>query len=225
MDLQQTMSSQNQIGNIVIYGNSPKFITLIQGIFPGALTIILPWRTPKKDAAIILAKSTMPIDLLLLCGYDYDSYSAPENLYLERNVYRILAVCKMITNDSTKIIYIDTLNTNKGRTYSRYLYAKKILGHKLKIALPQTQIVPIPTVFDQQKQIGMQGGIISQMAAKVLIYLGIIRTINFQQLQDHIQGAIQSPSNTLESPPTLKSILINIPRPQLIHRALRILLG
>lgn len=225
MDLQQTMSSETQISNIVIYGNSPKFIALIQGIFPEASTIILPWRTPKQEAAIILAKSTMPTDLLVLCGYDYDSYSVPENLYLERNVYRILAVCKMVSDNSTKIIYIDTLSTNKGRTYSRYLYAKKLLGHKLKIALPQTQILPISTVFDQQKQIGMQGEIISQMAAKALIHLGIIRTINFQQLQDHIQDAIQSPSNTLESTPTIKSILINIPRPQLIDRALRILLG
>lgn len=225
MNLNQTMSSQTQIGNIVIYGNSPKFIALIQAIFPEASTTILPWRTPEQEVPSILARSTMPADLLVVCGYDYDSYHEPENLYLDCNVHRILDVCKMIATNATKIIYIDTLSTNKGRTYSRYLYAKKILGHKLKIALPQTQILPIPTVFDQENQIGTQGGIVSQMAAKALIHLGIIRTINLQQLQVHLKGAIQNPSNTLDSSPVIQPILINIPRPQLIDRALRILLG
>jgi hypothetical protein len=225
MDLNQTMSSQTQISNIVIYGNSTKFIAIIQALFPKASTTILPWRTPKQEAAIILAKSTMPADLLVLCGYDYSSYSVPENLYLERNVYQILAVCKLVADNSTKIIYIDTLSTNKGWTYSRYLYAKNILGHKLKIALAQTQIFRIPTVFDQQNEIGMQGGMISQIAAKVLIYLGIIQAINFEQLQDHIKGAIQNGDNILDPSPVIRPILINIPRPQLIDRALRILLG
>ena len=225
MDLAQTMSAQTPISNVVIYGNSPKFITIIKALFPKANITLLPWRTSESEAAMTLVKSPIPADLLVLCGYDYDSYSETENRYLDHNVYRILAVCKMITNDATRIIYIDTLSTNKAWTYSRYLYAKKLLGQELKITFPQTQALPIPTVFDQQRQIGIQGGMLSQFAAKALIHLGIIRTIDLEQLQDRIEDSIQSPGNRLDSSPMIRPILINIPRSQLIDRALRILLG
>jgi hypothetical protein len=225
MDLTQTMSAQTPIRNVVIYGNSPKFITIIKALFPKANTTLLPWRTSESEAAMTLVKSPIPADLLVICGYDYGSYDEPNNLYLDHNVYRILAVCKMITNDATRIIYINTLSTNKAWTYSRYFYAKKLLGQELKIAFPQTQALPIPTVFDQQRQTGMQGGMLSKFAAKALIHLGIIRTIDLEQLQDHIEDAIHNPGNRLDSSTMIRPILINIPRSQLIDRALRILLG
>jgi len=225
MDLSQTMSAQTPIRNVVIYGNSPKFITIIKALFPGAHITLLSWRTSESEAILILSKSPIPADLLVVCGYGYGSYGMSKNLYLDHNVYRILAICKMITNDATRIIYIDTLSTNKAWTHSRYFYAKKLLGQELKIAFPQTQALPIPTVFDQQRQIGMQGGILSKLAAKALIHLGIIRTIDLEQLQDRIEDSIQSPGNRLDSSPMIRPILINIPRSQLIDRALRILLG
>ena len=71
----------------------------------------------------------------------------------------------------------------------------------------------------------MQGGMLSKLAAKALIHLGIIRTIDLEQLQDRIEDSIQSPGNRLDSSPMIRPILINIPRSQLIDRALRILLG
>jgi hypothetical protein len=216
---------QNPIRNIVIYGNSPKFIRIVTTLFPTARITILSWRASQSEAGTIINKLTQPIDLLMICGYDYASYLANLDHYLINNVQKILKICAAFATDQTQIIYIDTLSPKKPRTYSRYLYTKKLLGKELVATYPRTQILSIPTVFDSQNKIGMQGGMISKIAAKTLIQLGIIRTIDLDELQTRIKNAIQSPSNTLDSLPMVQAILINIPRPQLVDRALRILLG
>ena len=212
------------LNNIVIYGQSPKFINAIKDIYPNAQIHMLPWRASELAAKALVSQINTPIDLLLICGYDYGSYSHPKKLYLNQNVYRIINICKMITNAGEKMVYIDTLDSKKHHTYSRYLYAKKLLGQQLKLSFPKAKILAIPTIFDKQHQIGMQGGLLSQVAAKLLIESGRIQTMNLEQLKAKLKSIIEF-GNSNASTSSIQPILIGVPRPQFIDRALRILLG
>jgi hypothetical protein len=219
------MSLPIQISNVVIYGNSPKFIAIIHNLYPDANVTILPWRTSDSIASEILAALPAPIDLLLICGYDYHSYCDTQQNYLHKNVCRIVDVCKKIANDVKKIIYIDTLDTGKSYTFSRYLFAKKRLAQELSTSVSTTMALAIPTVYDKKNSIGMQGGALSQIAAKFLIQSGIIQTIDLKQLQHQLKSTIETTNSDAPLLIKLNPILIGIPRPQFIDRILRMALG
>lgn len=219
------MSLPTQISNIVVYGNSPKFIRLINNLYPDAKVTILPWRTSDSSAPKILATRSTPTDLLLICGYDYRSYHDTKKDYLHKNVHQVVSMCKQITNGKTKIVYIDTLDSSKHYTFSRYLFAKKMLAQELSASYPMTRILAIPTVYDEKNGICMQGGVLSRIAAKLLIRRGLIQTINLKQLQNQLKSVIESPGSNMPFLLKIHPMLISIPRTQFIDRLLRMALG
>lgn len=219
------MSPPNQINNIVVYGNSPKFIQLINNLFPDANVTILPWRTSDSSTPKILATRLTPADLLLICGYDYRSYHETKKNYLHKNVHQIVSMCKQIANGKTKIVYIDTLDSSKNYTFSRYLFAKKMLAQELSASYPMTRILTIPTVYDEKNGIGMQGGMLSRIAAKLLIRSGMVQTIDLKQLQNQLQSTIENADRCAPFFFKKRAVLIDMPRPQFIDRLLRIALG
>ncbi|MEI6096450.1 MAG: hypothetical protein WCR08_13495 [Gammaproteobacteria bacterium] len=213
---------------IVIFGRSEKFITLLKILYPEAKIHIIPWRASLNMALILLQQIKEPIDLLLICGYDFSSYSSIFIDYLQKNVYHPLKIIELIDkycmNPNYEIIYIDTLNSSKKYTFSRYFYAKKYLASQLSTLFPFSKIVQLPTIYDGQYGTKIQGGLITKLVSNFLISLGIVKIITTSNLSKKIQAAIAN-SDQNNKGRMIKPRLISIPRNQFFDRILRILCG
>ena len=127
-------------------------------------------------------------------------------------------------NPKYEIIYIDTLNSSKKYTFSRYFYAKKYLASQLSTLFPFSKIVQLPTIYDGQYGTKIQGGLITKLLSNFLISLGIVKIITTSNLSKKIQAAIAN-SDQNNKGHMIKPRLISLPRNQFFDRILRILCG
>jgi hypothetical protein len=114
-----------KVKKIIMLGNSKKFFELASNLFKDSVIVVIPWR---ECSSFDISRLKFYPDLIIICGYDYMSGWYSYNKYLEINVYKPLSLVKKIMNSKTIIFYADTKNDNLLFTFSRYRYAKRLLG-------------------------------------------------------------------------------------------------
>lgn len=206
--------------NILILGNSSKFIEAIKLYYPCANLIIVSWR------GIVLSnnefiKNESLFDMVFVCGYDYRSYSKTYDDYLNVNVYSVLAIISRFKN-CRKIVYVDTKDTGSRYTFSRYVYAKKLLGRLLVATAGEAEchiMKPCTIVTDK---IEVYSSWLELTIFKVLKSVGLVKTVTINSLFENLldKHYIVSTSVTCPIP-----ILLIIPRTRFIDRGLRLLYG
>ncbi len=167
-------------------------------------------------------------NLIVICGYDYNSHWYSYRKYYKSNISEPIKLVNFLANSKTKILYIDTIkkvfNNNKKKnkfTFSRYEYAKKELGFKLKKKFKNVNILEIPTIKKNNKA-NIHGGYITKIVFNILIYLGFIKSIDEKKLKLKIVQKLFSKEKDFVH--IYKPICLKIPRSHFLDRLVRVVL-
>lgn len=200
--------------NITLLGNSIYFYKLVKFIYPDSIISIQSWRSIKKN----YKQKQYKIDIIIVCGFDYQSYSYDFKKFLKCNVAKPLAYLKTHASASTRIIYINTAISSKTLTYSRYEYAKNLLAHSIQSEFRSTKILSLPLILDDRYSTPFNGGVVARFVIKKLISHNLIKTINTSQIIKLLENNIISNSKMQK----MDGRLLSIPRNQFIDRILRL---
>ena len=216
--------------SILLLGNSPKFAELMAALYPHAQRTIVSWRM-LGDPQAQQVMSRTPYDLIVICGYDYQSAMYAYERYWKTNVLAVINALQPDIDQQVPMIYIDTLDSGKSATYSRYVFAKKSLASQLQRSGAKVAILPVPTLTNADGQLAIHGGWMTRQLFGLMHKLGLVQTMNPITLQTAVQsayGTLLHPSSKTTSPKQtglLRGRGLSIPRPLLFDRALRIICG
>lgn len=214
------MSKLLKVKKIIMLGNSKKFFELASNLFKNSVIVIIPWR---KCSSFDISRLKFSPDLIIICGYDYMSSWYSYNKYLEINVYNPLNLIKKIMNSKTIVFYADTINDNSLFTFSRYRYAKRLLGIFLNKLDKQFKYIYFPVFIYNDKNVYIYGGIFTRFIFNFLISVNAINFISLASAKIEFIKALHSKSNKYSS--NLKPKFLNIRRPLFCDRALRLICG
>lgn len=210
---------------IILIGNSLKFKKIFKSIYKKKKLKIFSWRKLKNINYKKINHYRNP-HLLILCGYDFSSSYYCYKKYFDTNVTLPLKLTKYLSGKKTEIIYISTTNNLKKKNkiknncYSRYEYAKKYLRYSLLKKYTKIKILDVPAINNFNGDLDIYGGIISNYIFKILNFFKIIKTIDIKDLKKKI---LEKNSNRIFKYPLPNGIYLNIPRPLIIDRLLRLL--
>ncbi|MBT8562142.1 hypothetical protein G6717_06110 [Polynucleobacter paneuropaeus] len=178
----------SQIKTIAIIGRSEKFIGVLSTMFPNAKIKVIPWRKCEKYAMRELESNFLTAsDLIVVCGYDYASALYKYDDYCEVNIDNPLDLVKKLTEfNESSVLYITTATNKTDNIYSRYEYAKNMLGMKLNQNCRNFYPLSIPTVTNSNGNADVYGGWVSKFIFNKLIQLNIVRTISHAELRASI---------------------------------------
>tara|TARA_B110000037_G_C17046695_1_gene475990 strand:- start:266 stop:931 length:666 start_codon:yes stop_codon:yes gene_type:complete len=216
---------KKKIKNITIIGKSPKFIKIIYSLFSKSYIQKYSWRSInnlKLNDKLIKNKP----DLILICGYDYQSYWYSYKRYYYNNITAPLNLVKFLKKKNSLIVYIDTANklknqqhTLKRSTFSRYEYAKKELAYSLYKNFTNLRIISVPIIKNNKNKAEIFGSVITQTFFNILIHLNLINSIKITKLKKLINNTNLVKKNY--KPTKLKPLNLKIPRSLMIDRILR----
>jgi hypothetical protein len=139
---------KNKFNNISIIGNSKKFIKIIKVVFPRSKIIIYSWRSLNQKE--LSYNSVKKSDLILICGYDFNSFSYSYLDYYNVNITFPFKFIKSLLKSTTLVIYIDTINKLRSKknifTLSRYEFAKKELCFQLYKTINIFRVLSLPVI-------------------------------------------------------------------------------
>ena len=207
--------------NLLVVGNSEKFIRFIESIFPVSHKCIVSWRSLPLSIEQQNIITDTKWDLCLVTGYDYSSATYSFDKYLASNVENVVQFLRTSTSRDSQVIYINTMAASKRYTFSRYLYAKMLLGDALTESFPKTISLEFSTVNDSGK-IVTKGGIVSKYVFWVLNYFGRLSVVFINESPIANLKLFQELGHKpfVPSPWFLK-----IPRPLIVDRFMRLILG
>lgn len=206
---------------LLVIGNSPKLIRFVESIFPVKEKCVVGWRSFPLgfDQERYIAATHW--DILLVAGYDYRTASCSFKECLDKNVKHIIEFATACVSKETHVIYANTLASVRAYTYSRYLYVKMCLGVRLAGAFPKADILGFPTIIEYGA-ISTTGGFFTRLAFYLLDYLGFLSKVTINQSPELNKRLF----NELKAKPLLpKPMFLSVPRPLILDRLLRLLLG
>jgi hypothetical protein len=198
--------------NILIFGKSHHFISIIKKIYFKRKIYIQSWRKPKVYKKF---------DLIFVCGFDYSSLNKSYNYFIKKNYTNPFEYIKKLSKFDGKIVYINTYCENT-QTYSRYNFVKNLLANKIKKSFPKVYIISIPTIR-KNSEILIHGNFFSKFIFKILYKLGIINTITINNLKKILNedSFIHQKKNNFQ----VKGVHMKFRRSLIVDRILRFLLG
>lgn len=174
---------------IYFLGKSEKIISAFIKIFRTKKMEIIPWRNCVNYNSTFSHISKKDADIIVVCGYDYQSYWYKYNKYIQYNVAEPLKVINKISNSKTIIFYINTLDDEKKVTCSRYRYAKYLLGNLLLKKYRKFKNIAPPILINKNGRADIYGGGFYKLIFNVLIYFDIIKTCSQPELNELILKA------------------------------------
>ena len=211
--------------NITIIGKSSKFIKIIYSLFCKSYIQKYSWRSINSLRLNDKLIKNKP-DLILICGYDYQSYWYSYKKYYYHNITAPLRLVKFLKKKNTLIIYIDTANTLKNQphtfkrtTYSRYEFAKKKLAYNLYKNFTNLKILSVPIIKNNKNKAEIYGNIITKTLFNILIHINLVNSIKITKLKRLIKNINLVKKNY--RPIKLKPLNLKIPRSLMIDRILR----
>tara|TARA_B100000029_G_scaffold382361_1_gene377612 strand:- start:6592 stop:7266 length:675 start_codon:yes stop_codon:yes gene_type:complete len=211
---------------VIVIGNSNKFIKIIKSIYKNSLIKVYSWRSI-SSLNLNREKLFKNPNLILISGYNYKSQWYSYKKYYYSNISAPLKFIKFLANSNTCILYLDTINKifyhpqrRNRNTFSRYEFAKKELGYKLKQSFRNTKILEIAPLTSINKPL-IHGGFLTKMIFSALINLNLIKTEDIKKLKQKMILKIKSKEKN--NPINLKPVLLKIPRSLFLDRVLRII--
>lgn len=209
---------------IIILGKSKKFVEIINKLYKNYQISVLSWRNLEKFKDYRLLKNTK---IVFVCGYDYNSqwYSLKE--YQRKNIDLPYRLINIMANKNTYLFYVDTIgNIKKGinprnTTLSRYEYAKKMLRYKLTKKFKKIKIIELPPLIDKNSNIQIFGNQFTKMIFKLLILTGLIESIKLETIANRFLIKNNFKQKHILNKPI--AFFLNIPRPLIVDRFLRII--
>lgn len=209
---------------ILFLGYSLKFQDIFKVIFPNSRFEFISWR--KCNTSLLQNRIRAKTDILILCGFDYGSFTYKYKNFLNVNINNPLFLVKKFSSKKTIIFYIDTDDSIfcgkklKKKTYSRYKFAKKQLADELIKQHEGCKIFKVPVIIENNNKIvDIKGNLFSKKIFEFLIKLKKINYITKDQLIKSIRKKLQIKGlNKLNN---LKSKGLEQPRSIFFDRILR----
>lgn len=207
---------------ILLLGRSQKFIKIFSNLFDKSNINIVPWRQCIESIDLFSQKKLNNPDLLIVCGYNYMSNLYDYEKYSKENIINPYLFIKEITGPDTTIIYIDTEDNPKFKTYSRYRFAKNALACRIFSLKPYIR-VSLPVITKLNGRADIYGNFFSKFIFNSLIKIKAINTINHEDLkyiilesldQDHVNEVLK-----------LDGKYLHIKRTIFVDRLLRFVFG
>jgi hypothetical protein len=206
---------------LLVIGNSKKLIEFIEDIFCIEKKLVIGWRSLQQDATKNILALNIEWDIILLCGYDYSGASKKYNDYYFANVDSVVNFLKSISTKNSRIIYINTKNSTKKYTFSRYSYAKMKLGVELINIFHKVDVLSFPTILESGK-ITVNGSFFSKTIFKFLKKFKLLSTVEINQSDIQNQKIY---IKFKQKPELQKPVGLRFARPLIIDRALRLMIG
>lgn len=200
--------------NILVLGSSKKFIKYIKNNISFETINIIPWR----DTKFYLDKNKK-VDIIIICGYDYNSSKYLYKKYYNINITRPLSIVKKFYKKKSTILYINTI-TEKNYTFSRYYYAKHKLNEKLKKSFKKVISVELPTIVNKRR-IDIFGFKFTKIIFKILIFLKAIKYIDYNSMTLKINNNLRY--NTQKKFIKINGKFLKFPRNLFLDRLLRLI--
>jgi hypothetical protein len=204
----------------LLIGNSPHLQQAISCAFPDAALTVIPWRAD-PDSAFTPADLNGTFDLIFVLGFHYGSYLMKWSDFVKANLERPLALIEPFASSSIPVIYVNTATGEKRSTWSRYRYAKEVLGSALKARYPRCKIVRFRTFADEKGEPLVHGPWLERRLFQFLIAVGIIGI----STPSEIVSAFKLYDNADAAPLTLRPRALALARPQWLDRLMRLILG
>lgn len=207
--------------NLLVIGNSEKLIRFVESIFPISHKYVVGWRSlplSTEDEGVIARTQW---DICLVAGYDYCSASYFFDHYIASNIENIMHfACACIPRESV-VIYANTMAASKRYTFSRYLFAKMLLGNALVSAFPKTVALEFSTIIESGKIVAT-GGLISKYVFWLLHHFGGLKTVVINKSSEANTKLLHE---LVRKPIVPSPLLLKIPRPLMVDRFMRLILG
>ncbi len=207
--------------NLLVVGDSKKLIRFIESLYPISNKCVIGWRSLPINFNELEKISSTEWDICLVAGYDYRSSGYSFDRYLASNVKNILFLVEKCLSKNSIIVYVNTMAASKKYTFSRYLFAKMLLAKELDEAFPKAVILEFPAIIESGK-IAVKGGVLSQLAFKYLKHFGYLSTVVINQSSAQNANLFTQLSH---KPVVPLPKLLKIPRPLILDRLMRLILG
>ena len=211
--------TNKEIKEIVLLGNSDKFLTLAKRLFVDASIRSISWRG--LDHAY--QKSLTSPDLIIVCGYDYASNWYSFKKYMKVNVELPEKYINTIAGLNTIVLYIDTGDDYLPHTCSRYRYAKNSLSVALAQLGSRFRRVVLPVLLDSNGEANIHGGLITRFIFNSLIRLNLIETTSPLALDKIVVQSLEI--SIFATPLQLTPKLLKYKRSLFFDRVLRFVCG
>ena len=206
---------------ILILGRSEKIAIAVAEHFPKAKIETLPWRTLS-----FADNRGIDCEICIVCGFDFGLFLGAFKTFKEVNIEVPFAVLNNPKNKITKILYINTMRSAFSTTYSRYYFGKQALFQKLLTTGHSVFEICLPTIIDNTGKPSLNASAFERRLIMIVLQLLRINTLEESRLSHLIADIVASePSSVMENTQQLDGKFLSIPRPQVIDRALRLLLG
>ena len=217
------MNLQQENIKVVFLGRSKKFISSFEQILKKISFIVIPWRDcGSADINDLVVYNQNP-DLIVICGYDYGGGKQSYRNFIEANVSNPLNLIDKLVGSKTNIIYVDTEDSIKTFTYSRYRFAKNCLAVNLIKHGKRYKRAALPVLIDNSGFANIYGDRVTKIIFNFLIKLNLVKTINPKQLIYLVKQSLNS--ELVPNPIALKGKYLHIKRPVFIDRILRFICG
>jgi hypothetical protein len=218
---------KNKFNNISIIGNSKKFIKIIKVVFPRSKIIIYSWRSLNQKE--LSYNSVKKSDLILICGYDFNSFSYSYLDYYNVNITFPFKFIKSLLKSTTLVIYIDTINKLRSKknifTLSRYEFAKKKLCFQLYKTINIFRVLSLPVIKNNKNDAFIFGNRLTKFIFNIAINLKLINSISLGNLKKKLIYTMGIKSLRMPYSFSLKPLFLSIPRNHFIDRILRCVSG
>jgi hypothetical protein len=203
---------------ILFIGNSKKFIQPFLNYYKCSAYDIVEWRkisthTHKYDSNIII-----------VLGFHHDLYHKRLSSFIESNVNEPYKFIKNNLSQNKALIYIDSMPPDKTYTYSRYLYAKRLLLERLYVLNSKTIQLSFPTIIDESKMPILYANIFERILGYIFLKIKKTRTIFVDEIETFIINNIKNQKN-IKIKFKIQPKFLYVRRTRLIDKLLRIIYG
>lgn len=201
---------------VLILGQSPHLIRLIEKIESTNVITVIPWRE------INHFKTTTHPRKIYIVGYNYASYSVDFDLFSAQNIEDVKTFINKIHPKDYDVIYINTQTNHKKITLSRYRYAKEKLAADLIANQLSTSILRFNTFVNENGFPIVKSGPVGKILFLTLGRLGLIKFTSEAEILTMLSNPSLYSSNSVLTP---TPYFLKIPRSQFVDRMLRFLFG
>ncbi len=203
---------------ILFVGNSKKFIQPFLNYYKCSTYDIIEWRkisthTQKYDCNIII-----------ILGFHHNLYHKSLNCFIDSNVNEPYKFIKNNLSQNKVLIYIDSMPPDKSYTYSRYLYAKRLLLERLYDLNSKIIQLSFPTIIDESKMPILYANIFERLLGYIFLKIKKTRTIFIDEIETFIMNNIKNEKN-IKVQFKIQPKFLYIRRTRFIDKLLRIIYG
>ena len=203
---------------VLIIGNSEKFIKGFKEALNAENIEIISWRNLKNKKL-----ENNNFNIIILCGYNHESYSMSYKSYFASNVIQPLEFMSTFDEKYVQVIYVNTSNPKKKYTFSRYCYAKHYLAVELNKKFNKFLSIDIPLLKNNNGDIEFYSNSFERFLAIILSRLKNYEILQIDNLPHFLKKKItEQEAYKVEN---IQGKYLGIRRTRFLDKIFRIIFG